>query len=157
MTQATAFTVNGQGVTVEDDPLTPLLTVLHGHLALRATRFGCGAEGCGACTVIVDGQARLSCTLPLSEVAGTRVETAESLAGPDPHPLVTAFQAHQAGQCGYCLSGILMRAKAHLDAGGATDRASLAAALDDNLCRCGAHLRILRAVAQAADKMGQGA
>ncbi len=157
MGQMTDFTVNGQRVTVEADPATPLLTILHESLGLRATRFGCGAEGCGACTLIVDGQARLSCTLPLSEVAGTRIETAENLAGPDPHPLVTAFQDHQAGQCGYCLPGILMRAKAHLDAGGATDRASIAAALDANLCRCGAHLRILRAVAQAADKMGQGA
>lgn len=150
------LTVNGRDLAVAADGATALLQVLREDLGLRATRAGCGAEGCGACTVIVDGAARFSCTLPLSEAAGASVETADGLAaGAAPHPLVTALEAHQAAQCGYCLPGIMMRAKAHLDAGGAADRAGLAAALDAHICRCGAHLRILAAVEEAATAMGR--
>ncbi|SLN65385.1 (2Fe-2S)-binding protein [Roseisalinus antarcticus] len=151
------LTVNGTVVALTAEADTPLLYVLRDHLGLQATRVGCGEETCGACTVIVNGTARFSCTLPLSEVEGAAVETAEGLVSDGaPHPLAAAFQAHQAAQCGYCLPGILMRAKAHLDAGGAADRASLAAAIDPNLCRCGTHLRILAALQDAARTMQAG-
>ncbi len=151
----TALTVNGRDVTIDADMM--LLHALRDLLGLRATRIGCGAEGCGACTVIVDGAARFSCTLPVVGVAGATVQTADGLmSGPGAHPLVAAFQEHQAAQCGYCIPGILMRAKAHVDAGGDIDRASLALALDAHICRCGTHTRILAAVVAAARAMRSG-
>lgn len=155
MTQAVEFTLNGRAVAVTGRPDMPLLPALREDLGMKATRFGCGSEGCGACTVVVDGAARYACTLPLADVAGRRVETAEGLARPEgDHPLLRAFLDHQAGQCGYCLPGILMRAKALLDRGEPVDRPRVAAELDGNLCRCGAHLRILDAVMTAARDMG---
>jgi nicotinate dehydrogenase subunit A len=152
----TAFTLNGRPVSVRADPTVPLLHVLREDLGLKATRFGCGQATCGACTVIVDGRAVMSCDLPLSAVAGAAVETAESLDTAPPHPLIDAFLDHQAGQCGYCLPGILMAAKALLDAEPAPDRARIAQALDPNLCRCGTHVRILDAVEDAARRMVGG-
>lgn len=158
MVDRIAFTVNGGAVVLSADPSLPLLTVLREDIGLKATRFGCGSEGCGACTVIVDGEARYSCTLPLSDVAGRKVETAEGLARAEgDHPLLRAFLDHQAGQCGYCLPGILMRAKALLDRGTPVARADVAAELDANLCRCGAHGRILDAIMDAAREMGVAA
>jgi aerobic-type carbon monoxide dehydrogenase small subunit (CoxS/CutS family) len=159
MTDPIRLTVNGAAREVAAAPDTPLLWVLRETLDLKSTRFGCGAESCGACTVLVDGAPRFACTLPLSEAAGAKVLTAESLEGGDDggagdHPLLTAFLHRQAGQCGYCLPGILMRARALLEAGGPVDRAGAAAALDVNLCRCGAHGRILDAVMDAARRMG---
>jgi len=155
MTETVAFTVNGAAVEVTADPALPLLSALREELGLKATRYGCGSEGCGACTVIVDGTARFACTLPLGDVAGRAVATAEGLAAPDgDHPLLTAFLDHQAGQCGYCLPGILMRARALLDRGDPVDRTAVARELDANLCRCGAHGRILDAVMDAARQMG---
>ena len=155
MADTVAFTVNGREVEVTADPGLPLLSALREDLGLKSTRFGCGSEGCGACTVIVDGTARFSCTLPVADVAGQEVRTAEGLAGPDgDHPLLTAFLDHQAGQCGYCLPGILMRARALLDRGEPVDRARVAQELDGNLCRCGAHARILDAIMDAAREMG---
>ena len=149
--------VNGTTVGIESDPATPLLHVLRDELGLRAARFGCGQGTCGACTVIVDGRPVLSCDIPAAEVAGRHVETAEGLVAGGRHPLVEAFVARQAGQCGFCLSGILMAAKALLDAEPQPSRARIAEALDANLCRCGAHGRILDAVEAAADAMREAA
>lgn len=157
MVRTVSFTVNGDRVEVSADPAASLLTALRETLGLKATRYGCGTEGCGACTVIVDGNARFSCTLPVSQVSDSTVQTAEGLAGAGPHsdhPLLSAFLDHQAGQCGYCLPGILMRARALLERGEAVERADVAAELDANLCRCGAHQRILDAVMDAARRMG---
>jgi aerobic-type carbon monoxide dehydrogenase small subunit (CoxS/CutS family) len=145
------FTVNGGAVRVAADGATPLLTVLREELGLRGTRFGCGAEQCGACMVLVDGVPVYACTRTLDAVAGRAVTTVEGLSdGGAPGPLQQAFLAEQAGQCGYCLSGILISATALLAANPAPNRAEIAAALDPHLCRCGAHNRIIRAVARAA-------
>lgn len=150
MADPIAFRVNGADVEVDVAGRTPLIYVLRNDLGLRGTRFGCGEGTCGSCTVIVDGRAATACDTPLEAVAGRSVETVESLtAGPEPHPLLAAIVAEQAGQCGYCLSGILMRAKALLAATPQPTRNQIAAALDGNLCRCGAHDRIIRAVARA--------
>jgi nicotinate dehydrogenase subunit A len=149
-----SFTVNGQSVGVAADGDTPLLDVLRNHLGLTGTRFGCGLEQCGACMVLIDGVAGKSCGVALSTVAGKRVLTIEGLGTPNcPHPLQQAFIDEQAGQCGYCLSGILISAKALLDRNPAPTRAEIAKALDENICRCGTHHRILRAVALAAARM----
>lgn len=148
--------VNGETRSFVVDPTMPLLHVLREALGLKATRFGCGEGTCGACTVTVDGRAVTSCDLPAGEVAGKRVETAEGLDGNPPHPLVEAFLDHQAGQCGYCLPGILMAARAFLEGEPALpSRARIAEALDGNLCRCGVHARILDAVEDAARRMGR--
>ncbi len=119
---------------------------------MTGTRFGCGLEQCGACMVLVDGQPVQSCNAALDSVAGKQVTTIEGLAGSDGtlHPLQQAFLEEQAGQCGYCLSGILISAKALLDRNPNPTRSEIAAALDDNLCRCGSHVRILKAVERAA-------
>jgi nicotinate dehydrogenase subunit A len=146
-----AFTVNARPVEVAADGDTPLLDVLRNQLGLTGTRFGCGLEQCGACMVLIDGLPEKSCGKALSTVAGKSVTTIEGLGTPsNPHPLQQAFIELQAGQCGYCLSGILISASALLDRNKAPTRAEIAAALDDNICRCGSHHRILRAVALAA-------
>ena len=156
--EATRFTVNGQevGVTVGAD--TPLLDVLRNHLGLYGTKFGCGLEQCGCCMVLIDGKPEKSCGKPLSTAAGRAVLTIEGLGTREkPHPLQQAFLDEQAGQCGYCLSGILISAKALLDHNPAPSKREIAEALDDNICRCGSHARILRAVALAAARMrGEG-
>ncbi len=145
------LTVNGRASTVDCDPETPLLYVLRNDLELTGTRFGCGTGACGACTVVMDGAAVRSCDVPVSVAAGKRVTTVEGLAeGEDLHPLQRAFIDEQAVQCGFCLSGILMSAKALLDATPHPSEAEIRRALDGNLCRCGTHVRILRAVRAAA-------
>ena len=158
MSQTIAFTVNGRAVNVivpHDD--TPLLDVLRNHLRLTGTRFGCGLEQCGCCFVLIDGRPEKSCGRSVASVAGRSVTTIEGLATPDnPHPLQQAFLEEQAGQCGYCLSGILISTKALLDRNPSPSRAEIARALDDNICRCGAHNRILRAVEKAAARLRQG-
>jgi len=146
------LTVNGRAVsvTVAHDDM-PLLGVLRDMLGLVGTRFGCGLEQCGCCMVLIDGAPEKSCTKPIWSVAGKSVTTVEGLGTPDrPHPLQRAFLDEQAGQCGYCLSGILISAKALLDKNPKPTRAEIAKALDDNICRCGSHNRILRAVERAA-------
>lgn len=153
--QSVEFVVNGRPVTIETAGGVPLLHVLREDLNLKATRFGCGQGTCGACTVIVDGRPVLSCDTPVEEVAGTRIETAESLDADPTPPLLSAFLDRQAGQCGYCLPGILMAAKALLDTEPSPSRARIAEALDANLCRCGAHTRILDAVEDAAWRMAE--
>src|SRR5579862_8000629 len=158
MMQSTALIVNGNAVSVAADPDTPLLDVLRNHLGLVGTRFGCGAEQCGSCMVLIDGNPEKSCGKALSTVAGKAVLTIEGLGTPEhPHPLQQAFLDEQAGQCGYCLSGILISAKALLDRNSAPSRREIAAALDDNICRCGSHPRILRAIERAAAAMRGGA
>jgi len=153
----TAFTVNGNAVEVSADGDTPLLDVLRNHLGLKGTKFGCGLEQCGCCMVLIDGAPAKSCGKALSTVAGKSVLTIEGLGTPDkPHPLQAAFLDEQAGQCGYCLPGILISAKALLDRNAAPSRSEIAEALDDNICRCGSHIRILKAVERAAAMMRAG-
>jgi nicotinate dehydrogenase subunit A len=154
MAEKIAFTVNGRAVSVAVQEETPLLDVLRNELHLFGTRFGCGLEQCGCCLVLIDGKPEKSCTRMLATVAGRSVITVEGLGTPDnPHPLQQAFLDEQAGQCGYCLSGILIAAKALLDRNPSPSRAEIAQALDDNLCRCGTHNRIMRAVAKAAARL----
>jgi nicotinate dehydrogenase subunit A len=143
------LTVNGRAVSVTAAPDTPLLDVLRNHLDLKGSRYGCGLEQCGSCMVMIDGHANYSCAREVGSVAGKRIETVESLAN---HPLHQAFLDEQAGQCGYCLSGILMSAKALLDANPHPTRAQIVEALDRHLCRCGAHPRIVRAIEKAASQ-----
>ena len=148
------FSLNGKKTSVSADPDKPLLYVLRGELGLTGTRFGCGTGMCGACTIIMDGKAVQSCDMPVGVVDGKDVETIESLATDyEAQPIVAALLELQAGQCGYCLPGIVMTAKALLDSTPDPDRASIAAALDGNLCRCGAHHRILDAIELAASRM----
>ena len=158
MTQTVNFEVNDKPVSVtqtSDD--TPLLDVLRNGLGLMGTRFGCGLEQCGCCTVLIDGAAEKSCAKPVWSVAGKTVTTIEGLGTKEkPHPLQQAFLDEQAGQCGYCLSGIIVSAKALLDKNPAPTRAEIAAALDGNICRCGSHNRILRAIDNAAAAMRDG-
>jgi nicotinate dehydrogenase subunit A len=155
---AISLTVNGKPAEVTVDPDTPLLDVLRNHLGLVGTKFGCGQEQCGCCMVLVDGSPEKSCGKAVSTVAGKAVLTIEGLGTPErPHPLQQAFLDEQAGQCGYCLPGILVSAKALLDRNPAPTRAEIARALDDNICRCGSHVRILRAVERAAAAMREGA
>lgn len=147
----TSLNVNGTSVESTADPETPLLYVLRNDLQLKGTRFGCGAGVCGTCTVRVDGRAERSCILPLSAVDGCSVTTIEGLAdGARLDSLQRAFLAEQAGQCGYCLSGILMSARVLLDGNPHPTRAEIRSALDDNLCRCGTMDRMVRAVERAS-------
>jgi len=145
-----AFTVNGSARNVDVPDTSTLLEVLRNHLGLTGTRYGCGLEQCGACMVLVDGQPTYACTREAGTLAGRSVTTIESLGTPEkPHPLQQAFLDEQAGQCGYCLSGIIMSAKALLDRNPTPTRAEIVTALDRHLCRCGAHQRIIRAVERA--------
>ena len=155
--EPSSLIVNGSAVNVTANGDTPLLDVLRNHLGLLGTKFGCGQEQCGCCMVLVEGRPEKSCGKPLSTVAGKAITTIEGLGTPDrPHPLQQAFLDEQAGQCGYCLSGILISAKALLDRNPSPSRAEIAEALDDNICRCGSHVRILRAVERAARVLREG-
>lgn len=146
-----AFTVNGEARQVGVPGTVSLLEVLRNHLGLMGTRYGCGLEQCGSCMVLVDGEPVPSCVREVGTLAGRAVTTVEGLGTPAaPHPLQQAFLDEQAGQCGYCLSGILISAKALLDRNPNPSHADIVAALDRHLCRCGAHQRILRAVERAA-------
>jgi len=147
--------VNGKSVHVRGDGTTPLLQVLRNELGLRGSRFGCGNEQCGACMVLIDGEPSFSCARPIGSLAGKRVTTVEGLAAGGPlSPLQQAFVDEQAGQCGYCLSGILISAAALLARNPRPSRSEIAAALDRHLCRCGVHNRIMRAVARAGASIG---
>jgi nicotinate dehydrogenase subunit A len=141
------FELNGADVRVAVPEGTPVLYVLRNTLGLKGTRFGCGEGDCGACTVHVDGQAVTSCNTPAWAIRGKRLTTIEGLeVDGRPHPLQGALLAEQAGQCGYCLDGIIMTAVAFLDANPDADEATLRRALSGNLCRCGVHLRVLAAI-----------
>jgi nicotinate dehydrogenase subunit A len=151
------FSLNGIQTSVDLPGNTPLLAVIREHLGLFGSRFGCGAEQCGACMMLIDGRAEYSCTRALDSVEGRTVVTVEGLGNPvAPHPLQAAFLAEQAGQCGYCLSGMLISAASLLRANPDPDEAVVRQALNGNLCRCGAHNRILRAVLRAAAQMREG-
>ena len=150
--------VNGNALSVTANADTPLLDILRNHLGLRGTKFGCGLEQCGCCMVLVDGRPEKSCGKPLSAVVGKEIVTIEGVGTPDrPHPLQQAFIDEQAGQCGYCLPGILMTAKGLLDRNPSPSRKEIAEALDENICRCGSHIRILRGVERAARVLREGA
>jgi len=151
---ALTITVNGRSHDIMAEAETPLLYVLRNDLKLKGARFGCGAGMCGACTVIVDGKAVQSCDVPVSAVAGKTITTIEGLGTAErPHPLQRAFIAEQAAQCGYCASGIIMTVKALLDANPGPSDAQIREALSRNLCRCGTHVRILRAINRAIKEM----
>lgn len=145
------FHVNQQAVPFDGDPNATLLSVLRGELALSGPKFGCGQGECGACMVLVDGQPQTACNLPVWAVEGKQVITLEGLGTAEcPHPLQTAFIEERAAQCGYCVAGIVTAAAALLAHNPAPDRAAIVQALDKNLCRCGAHNRMIRAIQRAA-------
>lgn len=152
-----SLTVNGVEHSLDIDPDTPLLYVLRGELGLNGAKFGCGLGQCGACTVLVDGHPTFSCLMPVAALAGRKVRTIEGLGTPDKRgALPLAFEAEQAAQCGYCIAGMIMRAQALLERNNRPTEAALRSHLAPNLCRCGTHMRILRAVRRAAVAMGGG-
>ena len=146
--------VNGRSHTVDVDPATPLLYVLSDDLELRGPKFGCGLGQCGACTVIVKGQAVRSCVTPVSSVAGSEVTTIESLGSIEkPHPIQKAFIDEQAMQCGFCINGVIMTAKAYLDRNPKAGDADIRQAMAGVLCRCAANTRMLRAIKRYAQEV----
>lgn len=155
MTHTYTFHVNGRLQTVQvDDPHMPLLYALRNDLGLRGPRFGCGLGQCGACTVHVDGQPVRSCSVPVAQVQGQSITTLEGLGTPEHlHPLQQAFIDEQAAQCGYCTNGMILQAKALLDRNRHPGEQEIRDALALNLCRCGTHVRIIRAVQRAAAAM----
>ncbi len=145
------LTVNGRMHTVDVDPATPLLYVLSDDLEMRGPKFGCGLSQCGACTVIVDGEATRSCVTPVEKVAGSAITTLEGLGTvEDPHPIQQAFIDEQAMQCGFCVNGVIMTAKALLDRTPNASDAQIRQAMSTVLCRCGAHVRMLAAIRRYA-------
>jgi nicotinate dehydrogenase subunit A len=150
--------VNGQAKQVDADPATPLLYVLRNELALNGAKFGCGLGQCGACTVVVDGQAVYSCLTPIAALEGRQITTIEGLGTIDkPGILQQAFIEEQSAQCGYCIPGMMMRAHALLQKNPGANDDELRAHMQPNLCRCGTHMRILRAVRRAAQGMRSAA
>ncbi|MDI3305911.1 MAG: (2Fe-2S)-binding protein [Acetobacteraceae bacterium] len=149
-----ALTLNGAPAAADVPDNATLLQALRGPLGLSGPRFGCGTEQCGSCMVLLDGKPAYACTLSAAAVAGRQVVTVEGLGTPEsPHQLQAAFLEEQAGQCGYCLSGILISAAALLATNPDPDEATIRRALDPHLCRCGSHNRIIRAVRRAARRM----
>jgi nicotinate dehydrogenase subunit A len=153
-----ALTVNGRSHTVDVDPATPLLYVLADDLGLRGPKFGCGLGQCGACTAIVRGRAVRSCVTPVGTLAGAEITTLEGLGTPgSPHPIQQAFIDEQAAQCGFCLNGVILTAKAFLDQNPRAGDADIRQALSGVLCRCFVHTRMLRAIRRYADGAGRRA
>ncbi len=152
MPQSIHLSVNGHTVEISgEDPDMPLLYALRDELHLHGPRFGCGLGQCGACTVHIDGEAVRSCITPVSDVSGKKVVTLEGLGSPEhPHPIQKAFIEEQAVQCGYCINGMIMQAKSFLDKKKKPTEDDIRQALANNLCRCGTHQRIVRAVHRAA-------
>jgi len=151
---AVTLNVNGSRHEVEADPATPLLYVLRNDLALNGAKFGCGLGQCGSCTVMVDGKAVFSCVIPIMLVEEREITTVEGLGTADnPGPMQVAFIEEQAAQCGYCIPGMMMRAQALLQENPTADDNDIRAALEPNLCRCGTHTRILKAVRRAGELM----
>jgi nicotinate dehydrogenase subunit A len=149
--------VNGAARTAEADPDTPLLYVLRNDLALTGTKFGCGLAQCGACTVLVAGRPVRSCVTPVSAVGSQPITTIEGLGSPErPDPVQAAFVAEQAAQCGYCTAGMVVTARALLEQNRRPTEADVKQALAGNLCRCGSHVRVIRAVLRAAAAMPGG-
>ena len=154
MSEAFTLRVNGNDCEVRSEPDTPLLYILRNDLKLKATRFGCGEGQCGACRVLLDGNAVTSCDTPLWSVAGHEITTIEGIGPGDRlHPVQKAFIDEQAVQCGYCIDGIIISAVALLRRNSNPSDEEIAAALERNLCRCGTHVRILRAIRAAARAM----
>jgi nicotinate dehydrogenase subunit A len=146
------LTVNGRNHAVDADPATPLLYILSDDLALNGPKFGCGLGQCGCCTVIVKGQAIRSCVTPVSSVAGAEITTLEGLGTVEkPHPIQQAFIDEQAMQCGFCVNGVIMTAKALIDRAPNASEPEIRQAMSDVLCRCGAHTRMLRAIKRYAE------
>lgn len=153
---AITLKVNGASRTVPAEPDTPLLYALRNDLALNGAKFGCGLAQCGACTVLIDGRPARSCITEIGSIGNAEVTTLEGLGTLDkPHPLQRAFIAEQAAQCGYCISGMIMSAKALLDRNPRPSEDDVREALADNLCRCGTHARIIRAVLRASREIGR--
>mgnify|MGYP001826959914 FL=1 len=151
MKQLIEFTLNGKATQLETEPERPLLWVLRGDLALTGTKYGCGEGLCGACTVLVNGQAAKACLYSIKDIAGKDLTTIEGLAaGKELHPVQRAFVEHDALQCGYCTPGMIMAVVDLLTRNPAATDADIVAGLDNNLCRCGAHQRILEAVRSVA-------
>ncbi len=149
-----SLVVNGKEHKVDISPDTPLLYVLRNDLGLNGPKFGCGLGQCGACTVIMDGEAILSCVTPVEQTVGKKILTLEGLGTADkPHPIQKAFIEEQAAQCGYCINGMIMRAKVLLDRKPDPSEQEIRQALSHNLCRCGTHPEIVRAVQRAAKEM----
>jgi nicotinate dehydrogenase subunit A len=154
VTEPLRLTVNGVETALEVDPDTPLLYALRNDLGLKGTRFGCGSGQCGACFVLIDGHPAPACDMPLWAAVGKRITTAEGLSkGRELHPLQNAFLAEQAAQCGYCTSGVLISATALLAKNPKPTEREVREALDRNLCRCGSHNRMVRAVLRAASEI----
>jgi len=146
--------VNGRRREVDADPATPLLYVLRDHLELNGAKYGCGLGQCGACTVMVDGEAVFSCVVPISTLQGRRIRTVEGLGSLEkPGAMQRAFIEEQAAQCGFCIPGMIMRAQALLERNPSPTRAQIHEHLNGNLCRCGTHMRIVRAVERAAREL----
>jgi len=153
---AVTLKVNGASRSVPAEPDTPLLYVLRNDLELNGAKFGCGLAQCGACTVLVDGKAVRSCVTDIGSLGSAEIVTLEGLGSTDkPHPLQRAFIDEQAAQCGYCINGMIMSAKALLDRNPKPTEIDVRQALAANLCRCGTHNRIVRAVMRAANEMGR--
>ena len=153
MAKSKTLTVNGKRVSVNnDDPEMPLLYALRDNLGLKGPRFGCGLGQCGACTVHIDGKAVRSCVTPIATLtAAQKVVTLEGLGTPEkPHPVQKAFIDEQAAQCGYCINGMIMQSAAFLAVNKKPSEAEIKKALANNLCRCGTHIRIVRAVKRAS-------
>ena len=150
----TKLDVNGTLHEVDADPATPLLYALRDNLGLNAAKFGCGLGQCGACVVVVDGEAVYSCLTPISALENRKIKTVEGLGSVEkPGPMQRAFVEAQAAQCGYCIPGMMMRAQALLEKNPSASEAEIRSALQPHLCRCGTHTRILRAVARAGELM----
>jgi nicotinate dehydrogenase subunit A len=148
--------VNGALHSVPAEPDTPLLYVLRNDLGLNSAKFGCGLAQCGACTVLVDGKPVRSCVTPIDTLGQSEITTVEGLGTLEqPHPLQVAFITEQAAQCGYCIAGMIMSAKALLDRNPQLSEADVRQGLAENLCRCGTHNRIVRAVLKAAQTGGR--
>jgi nicotinate dehydrogenase subunit A len=156
MTVAVSLNVNGAARRIEvDDPEMPLLLALRNDLGLHGPRFGCGLAQCGACTVHVNGESVRSCVYPVSRAAEQKITTLEGLGTPEKlHPLQEAFIEEQAVQCGYCINGMIMKAAAFLKKKKRPSETEIKEALANNLCRCGTHVRIVRAIKRASERMG---
>ena len=157
MMQKISFTLNGKKTEVDIDPTQTLLWVIRNLFGLTGTKYGCGTGFCGACTVIIDDEAVRSCTLPVGDIAGKRVITIEGLSKNGKlHPLQQAFVEHDALQCGFCTPGMIMNATALLTKNPNPTKQEIIEGMEDNLCRCGAHVRIIKAVETAAASLKGG-
>jgi aerobic-type carbon monoxide dehydrogenase small subunit (CoxS/CutS family) len=158
MKEKIRFEINGQPVSLDVDPERMLLWILRDELGLTGTKYGCGEGVCGACTVLVDGEAVRSCLYPMKDVRAKRVTTIEGLAaGGKLHPLQEAFARHNVMQCGFCTSGMILAAQGLLDKNPQPTREEIVRGMEDNLCRCGTYMRIIQAVETAAREMKKGA